>query len=645
MMRDTEAKVIITSKGSPRAAIVIDITDDDISREAANEIQTYIQKISGAVLPIRVAGSEIEPYLIILGGACKDYRLPEPELPRESFLIRTTDNKLQIIGADDDGLIFGVYTFLEKYCGVRWFWPGELGEIVPLNDSLTFTNLDYQSEPDFLWRDRGPGGPLWGNDDRKTKQRALGVSEKHMQEVALWERRNKLGGLQVGGGHEWSNIVPPARYGATHPEYFALVDGRRDRDFADFDGKHGAQLCTTNPDLIPVFTAYFREYFAQNPDVDVLHVTPNDGGGFCECHNCRALDTGKMLKKRPDKPVISERIFGFNNQLAAELQKIYPGKMLANMAYSWYVDPPENMRIDDHVIPQYCLWSCYLHWDDEKKESHYSIAKSWTEVAKNVGIYEYYQNGAWPDLPRIIYHKIAESLSYLHGIGIRLYQAQAGDGFAINGLNYYIASKLWWDIDADVEALVEEYYSAAFGLAGEYIRRYHSRLIDAWAEAVAGGAHPACSSFATSIVHQVYTLDLLDQCRTDLDNAHKAAENSIIQQRITFIEQGLRYTELTITAVTLTKALEERGITISKQNFTDEEEIVELSGSEQEEFLKDDHLKNDVAAALHAWEERDSFVETLKDDYVISYFWVKYNTVNRAFNPTRRLREIHEAVS
>ena len=265
-------------------------------------------------------------------------------------------------------------------------------------------------------------------------------------------------------------------------------------------------------------------------------------------------------------------------------------------------------------------------------------------MAKNVGIYEYYQNGAWPDLPRIIYPKIAESLKYLHGIGIRLYQAQAGDGFAINGLNYYIASKLWWDIDADVDTLVEEYYSTAFGSAGKYIRRYHVRFIDAWAEAVAGGAHPACSSFATSIVHQVYTLDLLDQCRTDLGNALKATENSTIRQRIAFVEQGLRYTELTITAVTLTKVLEERGITISKQNFTDEEEIMELSGSEQEEFLKDDNLKNEVAAALQAWEERDAFVETLKDDYVISYFWVKYNTENRAFNPTRRLREIHGAV-
>lgn len=636
-------RFVVVEEGNPRAALVA-TSMSGLLFEAAAELQKYIKKITGATLPIRKPGGEQEPFLIIIGDAHQQYDLPVPKLEREGYLIRTEGNKLLITGADPDGLMFGVYTFLEKCCGVRWFWPGELGEVVPRTDTLILDKIDHRAAPAFRWRDRGPGGPLWGQYDRKTKQRMLGVCERHMEEVALWERRNKLGGLKIEGGHEWGNIVPPAKYGKDHPEYYALVDGRRDRDFDNFDGKHGAQLCTTNPNLIPVFIEYFREFFNAHPDVDVLHVTPNDGGGFCECDRCRALDTGKKLKKRPDKPVISERIFTFNNRLAQELQKIHPGKMLANMAYSWYAEPPENMVIDDHVIPQYCLWSCYLHWDEAKRDEHYALAAGWKKVARNTAIYEYFQNGAWPDLPRIVYQKIAESLRWLHGKGIDLYQAQAGDGFAINGLNYYIAAKLWWDVNEDVDALLEDYYEMAFGKGGPYVRRYYDRLISAWAESIAAGRPATCSSFATSTVHEVYSLELLAECRKELEQARAAVSEDVQVERVEFLEKGLTYTELTIRAVVLTKELENRGITISRHSFTDEEELEALTTEQQTDFSRDEQLRSTAISALEAWRERDTYVESLRDEFVISYFWVKYNDENRAFNATTRLQEIVDAL-
>jgi hypothetical protein len=640
MTHSEEVRHVLVRNGEAVASIVVPEAASPGEMEAARELQHYLKKITRAHVPFLTVTQVSSRFLILIGRANQQYGLTGLPCERESYVIRTGPGKLHIVGADDDGLYFAVCTFLEKYCDVHWFWPGELGEVVPELSVLSIPDIDISEAPDFHWRNRGPGGALWGPRDRISKQRELGVSEEHREQVRLWERRNKLGGMKVWGGHAWGDIVPPQKYGKEHPEYFALVDGRRDRDFVDFDGKHGAQLCTSNPDLPSIFAAYIDSFFRTHPEYDALHISPNDGGRFCQCEQCRALDTGKKLKNAPDKPVITDRIFGFANGIARETRWKHPEKYLVNLAYSWYVDPPARIRIDERVIPQYCLWSCYLHFNEEKKQEHYSRAKGWTEAAKNVAIYEYFINGAWPDLPRIVYERIAESLRYLHGIGIRLYQAQAGDGFAVNGLNYYIASKLWWDVGANVDALVDEFYEKAFGDAGHWVRSYHKKMQSAWQRGVGRGEHPSCSSFAASEVHRLYPLELLRQCEADLSKAVAAAADDRVRKRIDFLRKGLTYVILTIEAATLTKELETRGISISERTVTDEEEVVELERQRREISRKNRAILDLARRSLDAWETRDRYVESLKDDFVISYFWIKYNDANRTFNPTQRLRAL-----
>ncbi len=42
-----------------------------------------------------------------------------------------------------NGTLFGVYELLERYVGVRWLWPGQLGTYIPRSDSVNIcSNLD-----------------------------------------------------------------------------------------------------------------------------------------------------------------------------------------------------------------------------------------------------------------------------------------------------------------------------------------------------------------------------------------------------------------------------------------------------------------------------------------------------------------------
>jgi hypothetical protein len=72
------------------------------------------------------------------------------------------------------------------------------------------------------------------------------------------------------------------------------------------------------------------------------------------------------------------------------------------------------------------------------------IAK-WAAVTRNLAIYEYYIQGNLPDLPRLIPGTIRSSVRAVHKLGSRYFQTQSGDGYALNGLNYYVLGKLLWN--------------------------------------------------------------------------------------------------------------------------------------------------------------------------------------------------------
>ncbi|HEX9971405.1 MAG TPA: DUF4838 domain-containing protein [bacterium] len=640
------SNIVIVENGLPKAVIVLNSGATEAERFAALEMQTYLRKISGAEIPIKIDSVKLHENQILVGQSrlTKEWGINTEELGREGFRIKTKDNNLVLVGRDDAGTQFAVYTFLEKYLGVRWFWPGELGEIVPKMKTIAIEQIDDTEEPDFKWRDRGPGGALWGATTGPTemhaRERLLGVTLKHQKEVELWEKRNKWGGMKIYGGHALGEIIPPEKYAKIHPEYYAWVDGKRAVPGDDYDYKHEGQICTTNPEVIKVAVEWARNFFDEHPDYDGVHLTMNDGGGFCECEKCLALDSGEFIerpgidreemKKQPAKyTVITDRIFTFMNQIAEEVQKTHPGKYIVSMAYSRYAKPPEKIKLHPYVIPQYCLWSAYKHANAELKKQHEEIATGWAKAAHKKGIYEYYINGSWPGMHRLVMQYMAESIKNLFRQGIDLYQTQSGDEFAINGLNDYVASKLLWDTSLDENQILTDFYQKLFGNAGSSIQRFHQRLVDAWAVATKDGVDVTCSSLENTRLLELFTPQLLDECRQDLAEAERACDYDLICNRVEFYKKGFHFTELTVAAVQAAKKLEALGVHF----FPVETAVQEVQQIEKEE------AKRLIEEVISAWDERDNFVEELKNDYILAYFWIKYNNSTRQFNPLENLKK------
>ena len=60
----------------------------------------------------------------------------------------------------DQSTCYAVYDFLEKFCGVRWYGPGELGRVCPRHTTLIVSGADIRRTPAFKYRMGYPSNGL-----------------------------------------------------------------------------------------------------------------------------------------------------------------------------------------------------------------------------------------------------------------------------------------------------------------------------------------------------------------------------------------------------------------------------------------------------------------------------------------------------
>ena len=128
----------IVENGASDFVIVTKENPDATTKTAVKELQTYIEKISGAKIKA-VTENEITAgdKAIVLGETKLEKGIVEinrEKIAEDGFKIISDGKHLFISGADSRGTLYGVYTFLEDYLGVRWFTP-EL-EVVPENEDI-----------------------------------------------------------------------------------------------------------------------------------------------------------------------------------------------------------------------------------------------------------------------------------------------------------------------------------------------------------------------------------------------------------------------------------------------------------------------------------------------------------------------------
>src|SRR6266496_2247695 len=133
---ESRAVTTLVEQGRSRYRIVIPADAIPAERYAAQELQRYLERLSGAKLPIVTDAGPIESREILLGDNAHLQKLKLKinfsKLGTDGFVLRTEGRRLVVAGGRPRGTLYAVYALLEDKLGVRWFTP-EL-EVVPKLD-------------------------------------------------------------------------------------------------------------------------------------------------------------------------------------------------------------------------------------------------------------------------------------------------------------------------------------------------------------------------------------------------------------------------------------------------------------------------------------------------------------------------------
>lgn len=456
---DVRAAVTVVQDGKPLARVVLPAGAPTALQDAAALLVDGVRKRTGVTLqtvtdPAAAVTGLADIHCGLTATAAR-LDLGLTGMDADGFVIAFPDpHSIVLAGATDTGTEYAVDEFLERYAGVRWLLPGPAGEHVPTAPHLIVPAGTVRSQPAFQHR-------LFSG---------LGKAEsaEHRGEQSLWARRNRMHD-RVQFHHNLWRLFLPETLTAVHPELYPVLDGKRFLP-APAAGKTTAQDVQAQVSWQPCFTApgsaaeavrIISEYFSRNPAATSYSLGINDTNRYCTCPACEATDGGRLNSIGVRD--VSASYYAWCNAIAAGLKTQYPDRWLGLLAYNGAYSPPVGQRLDDRLVP-FITYDRMKWADPELERLGHEHTERWAGAAGVLGWYDYIYGGQFYLMPRVYMHHMAGYLRYGHAHGVRHYYAEAyPSGDWHEGPKLYVALKLLWNPDQDVDALLQDWYNCAVG--------------------------------------------------------------------------------------------------------------------------------------------------------------------------------------
>jgi len=518
---------------------------------AAEFLRDHVEKATGARLEItRETEAPADAPKIWLGAtrAARQAAGDPAQFAPEELVLKTVGRDVVVCGevaADglDRGTLFGVYEFLERVFGVRWYFGDDrwyrrgLGIVIPHHEVVELPELDHRERPAFQRREGGLGYYTW---------------KPHLQRQ--WHAVLRFGNSTGHRNPNHSQVGWTDLYGKTHPEYFAL--GARGRRQINFRHKHRSYICLTDPDVLQQILRNLEDYerngtsglFRPDPDSTYVHFACNDGmtpETVCHCPGCKPF-------LRPDGPVygtVSELYFQFVKRYARELQRRWPDRRLATLAYGYYKLPPERGDIPDNVDVVYVGPPVHYANDPSVYAEAARTLKRWSELLNHdrnrlslwMNVVSPTNRTSWVPFmyPNVLARWLREHRNVVQGCfinGLNMHLRRSGERGIFGCIQTFpmvwIQSRLAWNPDRDVEELLGQYCGDMFGPAAATMLQFYHLIIERWEGAYRGDLDMDQIDF----IHQVrYPEDVRTKFQALLEQAcAETPEKSIHRDRIVF---------------------------------------------------------------------------------------------------------------
>ena len=459
---------------------------------AAQTLSKYLQRISGSefkvetsAVPFTAGTKGIAVGVASQFGPVANALKTDAPTQREDYLLRSHSKGIFLVGSTETALQHAVWDFLYRL-GYRQFFPGKKWEIVPSEKNLALA-VDTLQHPDYYNRN------VWVD---------FGSFPENSQQYQVWKERNReTEGINLNTGHSYQAIIRrnKAEFDK-HPEYQTKPNSTK--------------FCVSNPGLRQLVIDDALKQFEKNPSLQSISLDPSDGENW-ESDSCPDVTVYKS---------VTDRVVTLANAVAEAVEKNYPGKFVGIYAYNVH-SPPPTIPVRPNVVVS--IATSFIHGGFTVDQ----LVSGWSEKAKILGIRDYYSVNTWDrDLPGKATGGnpgyLKRTIPYFHQRGARFMNSQASDNWGPNGLGYYLASRMLWDVkEADhLEGLKADFLQKTFGAAREPMSGFYS-LIDT-------GNKPLLST------------DLIGRMYAQLDRAFRATNDPAVRARLYDLALYTRYVEL-----------------------------------------------------------------------------------------------------
>ena len=549
----------LASGGKANYDIVVSPSASSAELFAAEELATYLSIMGKTAFNVQTSSGVAS---IFVGAAVSktdslcfsNFEIKEPE----QYGIYTLGKNIVLTGGDSRGVTYSVYAFLQQL-GCRWiapdyvFFEGSSRHIPSFSDLVYCHQGDFVDKPEMKYRkfyvEEGKSHNvenLLQLIDWMPKLRyntlVIPIDYQGSNRVKWDNWREKLtpelqkrGIIIEVGGHGYENFLNArmenGKLFELHPEWFGMDEnGKRSSD------RHSV-FCTSNRDAVGYLRNNVIEYLRFHPEIEIFDFWPPDMDKWCCCAEC-------------SKSTSEQRHFDLVNYMAKTLREDLPKVKLECLAYSQYISPPENVKLDSAVLLDFCpvTQNYQLQFNDHRSVKNKMYDESlgkWLETFNgDISIYSYYRKYKWRSLPNIFPHYLQNELKYFRSTGIKgisIY-SEPGDWFTY-GLNYYVLGHLAQHADTDMVKLISEYTGLLFGQSAEVM----TEMYEALEEIVRNGCYFADSEPQPPEQYDKY-LERVGRLAVQVRNARTkyGKTDSVLNSHLHRVELMLEYVSASI---------------------------------------------------------------------------------------------------
>lgn len=478
---------------------------------ALKDLSTYVERITGAKLDVTNGTDDLPGPTLHIGETALFAGTAEARKPikGDGFILAKVGDDLLIAGNSPAGTANGILTVLQDQFGVRWYFTGPLWEIVPHESSLAIRVTANTGPSAYIESPSFYGRSTWGSPP----------SAEFGRRMRLTPRGTPL--PYVGTGHALNHVVPLDKYAAEHPDYFALIGGRRVTD-------HETHPCFTHPDMFDVFMKYVREggsSFGVNDNCDI-----------CRCERCLAVD-GKS-EPYMGIPNVSESFCQLMARVAAQTAKEFPGRRLGMFAYQITNAPPKTVdKIGDNVDVVLCQDTAQ-QFDPAVREMDQRMTAEWVRKVGGVSFYDYIGINYWT--PRYFPHVLADQLRYLARTGVLGVGTHNSTMSESSMPMFYLYYQMLWNAELDPDVLLDTMIKDLYAEAADLMRQFYEHWESCWNRQKKGIWFNGMDNVRAELA--IYSRADIERGKELLDAAAAAATDDVVRRRVDYCRRSYAYT-------------------------------------------------------------------------------------------------------